>query len=332
MSTIIFSYPEINMFSWDPPLPNLSPAPRYDHRYDTPEFLAAVRDAVRTSGVAPFYRWYGLSPFVIYKWGAVATNVAVEPLMERDTPPSLAQLPHDTPITVLEHVCPSSNHTLLKVRMGNEERLLKIFSKERHPRNKSYKTTKEHFEMERDAYAHLVHYGACDAGAVPFCYGWMELTPALLYDALAAVRRSHDAGVKELTWVSPIFEDGSLAAALVLEYLPNSEELHFQKNITPHRADLAMRSLSRVHGCYVLHEDLDSSGNCLLIPGRDSESDRVVVIDFDHASIPQPPVAPLYRHQYLKELDGLFISLYGYGLADQRLYCDAPQHPHPVEF
>ncbi|KAI9058440.1 hypothetical protein FKP32DRAFT_1597532 [Trametes sanguinea] len=333
MATILLSYPEVNLFSWDPPLPAISPPPRYDHQHDTSDFLEAVRDVAHKYETAPFYRWYGLPPFVINEWEDVAPDI-IEPLNERNPPPPLPQLSSEIPIEVLEHVCPSSNHTLLRVRMGNEERLLKIFSKERHPQNNSYKSMKEHFEMERDAYAHLVHYGACEAGAVPFCYGWIELTPTVLYETISTIRRSHDAGVEELTWVSPIFEDGSWAAALVLEYLSNSQELHVQKNLTPHRADLALRSLSRVHGSYVLHRDIESLYNILLVPGQGSEPDRVVVIDFDHARTPQTPgyMNPLYSSHFRAELDCLFIRLYSHGLAHQRIYCDAPKHPHAVEF
>ena len=71
------------------------------------------------------------------------------------------------------------------------------FSKDRHPDVEDYKTAKQRFEIERDAYAHLLHYGACEYGAVPRCYGWIELSAAHVYDALSMIRQTRERGILE---------------------------------------------------------------------------------------------------------------------------------------
>lgn len=122
-------------------------------------------------------------------------------------------------------------------------------------------------------------------------------------------RRGFQLG-EEPVWVSPVFEDGSFAAALVLEYLPNPEPLSFL-NITHRRAEFTLRSLTCVHGAYVLHRDLDTRSNLVLVRGRNSDADRVVVIDFDVAETPW--VDPfLMRILIMRELMDVWTDLYRY--------------------
>ena len=140
------------------------------------------------------------------------------------------------------------------------------------------------FNAEREAYAHLEHHGGSAAGAVPRCFGWFELSSDHVYGAIDMIRRTRERGFakgKDPVWVFPIFDDGTPAAALILEYISNAETLSMD-NITLGRADLTMRSLSRIHGSYVQHGDCDFNlSNILLV--REGDSERIVFVDFDHA-------------------------------------------------
>ncbi|CDO77673.1 hypothetical protein BN946_scf184969.g24 [Trametes cinnabarina] len=116
--------------------------------------------------------------------------------------------------------------------------------------------------------------------------------------------------------VSPVFEDyREPAAALILEYLPNSEALGIQ-NLTPQRADMALRALSHVHEAHVLHGDVWKSRNILFVRDGDSGLERVALVDFDH---PTDPVrGEVSRVSLLKELSDTWILFYNYMV---RLMC-----------
>ncbi|KAI0336220.1 hypothetical protein GY45DRAFT_1342286 [Cubamyces sp. BRFM 1775] len=288
IEAILFSYPETDLFSWDPPVSNLTPTPRFDHRFDTAEFLKAVRIAKwQTYGLRnPLYTWYGMCPLVP---SPRTYEDALTPGHFRHyvPPPPLPRLSSDTAIRFLEHVRSLASHPPFKVRIGDEEWLMKV-----NEDNEDDETAKKRFEMERDAYAHLMHYGACVAGAAPQCLGWIELSCKHVYDAIDMIRRTRDSGTlpedEELAWVSPIFEDGSVACALIIEYIEDAEPLS-HVNLTMGRMDLILRSLARVHGCYVQHDDLENWNNVLIVRGRDGKPDRAVLVDFDHAMTPGNP-------------------------------------------
>ncbi|KAH9891068.1 hypothetical protein C8Q73DRAFT_108981 [Cubamyces lactineus] len=337
--TILSGYPEIDIFSWDPPISNLSPARRYDHQFDTDEFLRKVQAArYDTQGYRnPLFKWYGEcplypSPYIVL--GTVLRNTYLHYV----PPPQLRQLPSETDIEFLEHVWPLNNHPLFMVRVGTEKWLMKIFSKERRPGHRDDKTEKERFELERDAYAHLVHYGACDARIVPQCSGWLELSPAHIYDALAMIRRTRATGTfeegEQPPSISPIFEDGSCACALLIEYIPNGTPIS-QENLTMERMDLVLRTISRLHGAYVGHGDIHSWSNVLLVrerskSGEQPERERVVLIDFDRAATPQSTV-PVKPNHLLRELSTVWTKFYTAVLPNQRLHCAEPKHPHAVD-
>ncbi|KAI0328727.1 hypothetical protein GY45DRAFT_1372085 [Cubamyces sp. BRFM 1775] len=77
------------------------------------------------------------------------------------------------------------------------------------------------------------------------------------------------------------FDDGTPAVALILEYLSNAETLSMD-NITLRRADLTMRSLSRIHCSYVEHGDFAFNlSNIFLV--REGDNERIVCVDFGHA-------------------------------------------------
>ena len=120
------------------------------------------------------------------------------------------------------------------------------------------------FRAERDAYAHLVHSGACDKGVVPRCYGWIRFS-------------------KQRIQRLGIF--GSHAYATVLEYMKDAEPIS-SRNITIDIADKALRGLYAIHTAFVVHNDvIDAPRNILVLPG-----DRVVWVDFDMARCGDHPL------------------------------------------
>ncbi|KAI0325759.1 hypothetical protein GY45DRAFT_202518 [Cubamyces sp. BRFM 1775] len=324
---ILTSYPDINLFSWDPPLFHLTPGAKRDYEYDTDEFLEAIKTGYAKAPFNPFGKWYGPCPGRIES-ADIFTDHSDE-WCAHAAPPPICQLPTETEIEFVEYLKCSSNHPLVRVRIGSAERLLKIFNMNWGGK-KNDTACKPRFMTERDAYAHLTLHGACAAGAGPQCYGWIELSRTHVDDANAAIRRAY--GDESPPWlVFPVFEDGSPSAAIVLEYLAESEAITLD-NVTPARADLAMRSLSRVHCSYVVHGDVKSMKNLRLIRGRGDTPDRVVVVDFDHSRMSSWKRAWPSRIRFFGEFITLWSYLYGWMLSAQRTYCKAAKHPHAIEF
>ncbi|KAI0644120.1 hypothetical protein C8Q79DRAFT_1011914 [Trametes meyenii] len=335
----LFSYPEINLFSWDPPLHNLTPAPKDDDKLDSAEFLLAVKAAMSTnlSRRNPFLKWYGTCPLSILTPSFFAEGT--KPFSSYQRPPPIAQLP-TTPVTFLEHICPTGNRALFRVLIDGQQRLLKIFSSAVKQGDDDDKTSKERFDIELSAYSHLMHSGAGAVGAVPMCYGWMELSPQLARDANRLIRDTtlkqpvpqepyeYYLTYKPPTMVSPLFddEDFSPAAALVLEYLPKSEPL-VTENITARRADMALKALSLVHGAYVRHGDMWKSRNILVVHEDQGRPERVVFVDFDHAADPSWDDVP--RISLLKEISSLWVLSYNYMMSQNRLFCNPICPPLP---
>ena len=128
------------------------------------------------------------------------------------------------------------------------------------------------FKQELDGYAHLQHYGICDKGVVPKCYGWLTLSPQHIQQILALPGISDTALLMKRVKKPP--------QAVVLEYFPNAAQLTID-NVTETLADAALRGLYAVHSAYVMHGDIDGR-NILVLP-----DDRVVWVDFNHSRTPE---------------------------------------------
>ena len=124
----------------------------------------------------------------------------------------------------------------------------------------------ERFEKERHAYASLLAYGACNAGAVPMCYGWLTLSAT-------DIKSIHELPDTDESCLGLDQDDGP-PKALLLQYFSDAQQLSAE-NITPQIADNAMRMLYHVHASYVMHNDVHRR-NILVLPDN-----RVVWIDFD---------------------------------------------------
>lgn len=153
------------------------------------------------------------------------------------------------------------------------------------------------FEREKKAYAHLVHYGACDKGIVPKCYGWLELSNDDVENILSLP------GISES--LQSLKRDEGLPKALLLEYLPNATRISVD-NISLELADAALRSFYHIHASYVVHRDVHGR-NILVLEGG-----RVVWIDFDAAWTANEIVAevPIRRQMMVDELARAWTYLY----------------------
>ncbi|KAL1939310.1 hypothetical protein VTO73DRAFT_10113 [Trametes versicolor] len=343
IEAIISAYPEKNLLDWNPPIHNIIPEPKDDHKYDSAELLSAAQEwQARWTDDNLFFKWHGRCPILLQDHQRFAQSGTT--FEDYHAPPPLPQIPMDPGMEILECLRQTGPHPLLRVRLRGEERLLKvdlqysggwwdpdIASYESYLSSLAYRTSQQRFEIEKSAYAHLVHYGVCDAGAVPVCYGWMEMSEGHIAQAntlIAATMKdfSFTGWRYRPPFIDPIFVDGSPAAALVLEYIPDAEVLQ-ARNITYELAASAMRAFTRIHGAYVLHGDVPSeSKNILVAKGNPS---RVVVVDFDHALDLSLSRERLVRGDFRKELQDIWIMLYSYMLPDQRTECALP-HPHDV--
>lgn len=127
------------------------------------------------------------------------------------------------------------------------------------------------FRRERDAYAHLLHYGICAKGIVPYCYGYVPISRkhiSRMIKVCAPGKFDHN--------VADMKYDLEPPRALLLEYFEDAQPVSF-RNATIDIADTALRHLHAIHTAYILHGDINGR-NILLLPDG-----RVVWTDFDSA-------------------------------------------------
>lgn len=128
------------------------------------------------------------------------------------------------------------------------------------------------FSQEKEAYAHLVHYGICARGVVPNCYGWSELSVEHV-KAIVSLCGPDKVSLQD------DLKTGVSIKAIILEYFPNAEPLSIY-NITRQIAEQAFRGLHAIHTAYVQHNNIHRDHIRVLQDGR------VVWIDFDKAWCP----------------------------------------------
>ncbi|OSD08689.1 hypothetical protein PYCCODRAFT_1473256 [Trametes coccinea BRFM310] len=277
-------YLEEDLWAMEIPPYNLKPYPPREDG-DTPEFRAAACEVAQRTGVNPLERSYGSCPFILTDVRVL--RIGVEMPFNANTP-------------------------VFKVRVGDDLRLLKIFRNKEVSLQFYYKPQDApphpmiRFASEIEAYAHLQHYGACDAGAVPKCFGWLELTSDDL-EAIAAL----PVVAEEWRYIK---EDELPPKALLLEWFEGAQQLSID-NVTPAIADAGLRALYRVHASFVMHGDVHRR-NILVLPGG-----RVVWIDFDaaFAACESTPDNPMRRQELFCELHRAWVFFYGELLPDKRI-------------
>ncbi|THH00811.1 hypothetical protein EW026_g1751 [Hermanssonia centrifuga] len=152
------------------------------------------------------------------------------------------------------------------------------------------------FEREKHAYAHLLHYGICEKGTVPRCYGWFDLSRADVEHICALPGIDKDLAALKTLRRTP--------KAIILEYFPDAVRLSVT-NITLDIADVALRALHTIHSAYVMHKDIHRR-NILLLPDN-----RVIWVDFDSSTCLSEAGSKMRRQDLLGELEegwGLFYN------------------------
>ncbi|KAF8516727.1 hypothetical protein BU17DRAFT_50589 [Hysterangium stoloniferum] len=104
----------------------------------------------------------------------------------------------------------------------------------------------DQFILEFVAYSNLTHFGLCDQGLVPHCYGWYDFASELR-DGAAVLAESHPN-------MSCIWEDEVPPRALLLEYFEDTAQLS-PENYTPQIASAALDALQRIHSVGIIHRD-----------------------------------------------------------------------------
>ncbi|KAF8511341.1 hypothetical protein BU17DRAFT_69677 [Hysterangium stoloniferum] len=99
------------------------------------------------------------------------------------------------------------------------------------------------FIREFVAYSNLTHFGLCDEGLVPHCYGWYDFAS----DDPVVLSERHP-------YVPFIWEDEVAPRALLLEYLEDAVPLSAE-NYTPQMAPAVVDALQRIQSFGIIHRD-----------------------------------------------------------------------------
>ncbi|CAL1698009.1 unnamed protein product [Somion occarium] len=276
-------YPETSVYEWQPLLQNLIPddSRAGEGALDTPEFRRAAFNRACKIGINPLGYWLGLNPMYITE----SSKTEDIPWRAYEVPPPLPRVELEDPV-FLENINPYGNTPLFKIRNGDICRVLKVFVSKTSPEwwNGNTSTFDPQLSLrlyraEKDAYAHLRHSGACDAGVVPQCFGWLQLSREVASQLSTQFR---------LYW-ELADADEDLPYALLLEHFEGAVQISVQ-NVTFPMAEKALRALYVVHKSYVQHGDI-SRRNMLLLPDG-----RFIWIDFDAAKCAS---SPELRRQHL---------------------------------
>ncbi|KAJ3552277.1 hypothetical protein NM688_g4230 [Phlebia brevispora] len=309
---VLAAYPEKSLYDWDPPLHNFAPRDLSTDLDDTPEFLAAVRAQAERDGMNPLWRWYGTNPVTIFDH---TLKKAVLPITAYTVPPPLSEIDISGGVTVIEQLNPTGTIPIFKIMIGDNVRVMKVFldadpAEMCHSEPGMLMMAMVRFRREAEAYSHLLHYGACQKGVVPMCYGWTEL-PFALVDELS--ERFGDLDEPEIAayYVACLKDLIRPPKAIILEYIEDAEPLSLA-NVSTKIAATTLRALCDVHACYVKHNDVERR-NILVLKDQ-----RVILVDFDAAqcvSLRRPRY--VRRQDFLNELAGGWSLLY----ADLILSC-----------
>ncbi|KAJ3552279.1 hypothetical protein NM688_g4232 [Phlebia brevispora] len=312
---VLAAYPEKSAFDWDPLLHNLAPNDLSKLIEDTPEFRAAVRAQAQKDSMNPLWRWYGTNPVTVFD---LKLQDAYLPITAYTTPPPLPQIDMSKDITVLEQLNLEGSTPMFKVQVGDSVRVIKVFMDADpeevvdHPDRDMPSIAMVRFRREKEAYAHLLHYGACQKRVVPMCYGWAEL-PSSLVEELSERFGDVD-GAEQVSQDIACLKDLSRPPkAIMLEYIEDAVNLSLS-NVSTKIAETVLRALCVVHACYVKHNNI-ARRNILVLKDK-----RVVLVDFGHAYCVSRKKPDFVRRQdLLKELSRAWSFLYADLLPDQRI-------------
>ncbi|KAJ3552276.1 hypothetical protein NM688_g4231 [Phlebia brevispora] len=277
LPAVLAAYPESSAFDWKPLIYNLAPEDQTDDLDDTPEFLTAVRAQAKRDGMNPLWRWYGVNPVTLFDETLEDADL---PMTAYNTPPPLSQVDLSGVVAVVEQLNPKGTMPMFKVRIGDDVRVMKVFmdadrDEVDHPDRDMPWVAMARFRREKEAYEHLLHYGACQKGVVPMCYGWAEL-PFPLVDELSERFGDEDGEDRVSQDIAYLKYFMRQPKAIILEYIEDTVPLSLS-NVSTAIAEKTLRALCAVHACYVQQNDI-ARRNILIC-----KDERVVLVDFDFA-------------------------------------------------
>ncbi|GJE94567.1 hypothetical protein PsYK624_107370 [Phanerochaete sordida] len=315
---IYHSYPEKNPFEITPPIFGLVPFARDYDSLDTPKLHEAAREIMRRTGINVLFQMNGRYPFTTVQRDEEKMEANPGPFTGYSTPSPLlnTMLPDDAEF--VQQLNPDGNVPIFVVRIGGELRLLKIYpSVDVNRRSPRYDEPEDEepdptalFAREREAYAHLLHYGVCDKGIVPRCHGWATLSAAHIESVARLAPELTYCGSGTLDDIKKQAKKGLWPNAIILEYFPDAQVLH-SRNVTYDIAEKTLRALYEIHAAYVLQGDI-RGWNTLLLPDG-----RVVWIDFNFAMCASDQ--RLTRFQLFIEFETGWYSLYREMLPNKRI-------------
>ena len=115
---------------------------------------------------------------------------------------------------------------------------------------------------------------------MPRCLGWLKLSRDQILQLSTEFK----------CWPQHFDLD---VMGIVIQYFPNSVPLT-DSNITFELAEKVMRGLTAIHGCYVIHGDIDDDEKSILRNCLVTEQGQVIWIDFDQSHIPGSPSISSY--------------------------------------
>ncbi|KAJ3552275.1 hypothetical protein NM688_g4234 [Phlebia brevispora] len=312
---VLSAYPEKSAFDWDPLIHNLAPEDQSKDSKDTPEFLAGALVQAKKDGMNPLWRWYGTNPVAIFDRKLQKADL---PITAYTTPPPLPELDISAGVTVIEQLHPTGTTPMFKVQIGDDMRMMKVFmdadpDEVHHPDPDMPWIAMVRFRREKEAYAHLLHYGACQKGVVPMCYGWAEL-PFPLVDELSArfgkTERDCEQVSRDIARLKNLLRPPK---AIFLELIEDVVPLSLS-NVSTKVAEAALRALCTVHACYVKHNDI-ARRNILVVKKK-----RILWVDFDSAyCVSLRKTDRVKRQDLLDELATAWSFFYADLLPDKRI-------------
>ncbi|CAL1697088.1 unnamed protein product [Somion occarium] len=168
-------YPEVSLFDFEPPPYNLTPSYTMENIDDSPETIAKVREEVLKKRLKnPFWTWFAPPPIRGMSPSCKSDDYPLEAYMP---PPPLPEVHFTQGLVYLQQMNPDGNHEMFIVKWDGKECLLKTFFDDtglEEDEDDLLNSTMTKFHSEKDAFAHLLHYGACDAG---ICSSLLWLVP-----------------------------------------------------------------------------------------------------------------------------------------------------------
>lgn len=183
---------------------------------------------------------------------------------------SSASFPNLDPSTsrIIREISSSDESSLFEIELDGHKYALKLYHDNGDPGYTEKGRDLNRFRCELNAYQNLMRSGVCERGFVPKFYGYIDrMDPADFYPADFYPAFRH------------FVQDRFKPKAILLEYLPNAEELNcvnYSENLYPQ----AVEGMEEIHKAGVRHRDIYPK-NLLLVRGN---PERLVWIDFDVAT------------------------------------------------